>query len=68
MLSFKQGGITYNFLRLWYDPTWDWTQISQAIGEHSNHYANYDQSWLVVFFSTFKIMAGLSFDRDWSYQ
>ena len=39
MLSVKQGIIKYHFLSLWYDLTWDWTQVSQAIGEHSNHYA-----------------------------
>ena len=38
MLSVKQGGIKYHFLSLWYDPTWDWTQVSRAIGEHSNRY------------------------------
>ena len=40
MLSIKQGGIKYHFLSLWYDSTWDWTQVSRAIGEHSNHNAN----------------------------
>ena len=35
MLSVKQGGIKYHFLSLWYDSTWDWTLVSQAIGEHS---------------------------------
>ena len=35
MLSVKQGGIKYHFLSLWYDLTWDWTPVSQAIGEHS---------------------------------
>ena len=35
-LSVKQGGIKYHFLSLWYDSTWDWTQVSRAIGEHSN--------------------------------
>ena len=35
MLSVKQGGIKYHFLSLWYDSTWDWTPVSQAIGEHS---------------------------------
>ena len=30
MLSVKQGGIKYHF---WYDSTWDWTQVSRAIGE-----------------------------------
>ena len=39
MLSVKQGGIKYNFLSLWYDSAWDWTQVSRAIDEHSNHYA-----------------------------
>ena len=39
MLSVKQGGIKYHFLSLWYDSTWDWTQVSRAIGEHSNRYA-----------------------------
>ena len=36
MLSVKQGGIKYHFLSLWYDSTWDWTEVSRAIGEHSN--------------------------------
>ena len=36
MLSVKQGGIKYHFLSLWYDSTSDWTQLSRAIGEHSN--------------------------------
>ena len=34
MLSVKQRGIKYHFLSLWYDATWDWTQVSRAIGEH----------------------------------
>ena len=37
MLSVKQGGIKYHFLSLWYDSTWDWNQVSRAIGEHSNN-------------------------------
>ena len=40
MLSVKQGGIKYHFLSLWYDSTWDWTQVSRAIGEHSNRLTN----------------------------
>ena len=40
MLSDKQGGIKYLFKSLWYDSTWDWTQVSRTIGEHSNHYTN----------------------------
>ena len=40
ILSAKQGGIKYHFLSLWYDSTWDWTQVSLAIGENSSHYAN----------------------------
>ena len=40
MLSVKQDSIKYHILSLWYDSTWNWTQISRAIGEHSNHYAN----------------------------
>ena len=35
MLSVKQGGIKYHFLRFWYDSTWDWTPVARAIGEHS---------------------------------
>ena len=35
MLSVKQGRIKYHFLSLWYDSTWDWTQVSRANGEHS---------------------------------
>ena len=37
MLSVKKGGIKYHFLSLWYDSTWDWTPVSQTIGEHSTH-------------------------------
>ena len=40
MLSVKQGGIKYHFLSLWYDSTYDWTQVSRAIGEHSYHHVN----------------------------
>ena len=40
MLSAKKGGIKYYILNLWYDSTCDWTQVFQAIAEHSNHYAN----------------------------
>ena len=49
MLSVKQGGIKFHFLSLWYDSTWDWTQVSRAIGEHSNHWANQNLSspWLL---------------------
>ena len=36
MLSVKQGGIKYHFFSLWYDSIWDRTQVSRAIGEHSN--------------------------------
>ena len=32
--SVKQGAIKYYFFSLWYDSTWDWTQVSQPIGEH----------------------------------
>ena len=35
-----QGGVKYHFLSLWYDSTWDWTQVSQAISKHSKHHAN----------------------------
>ena len=38
MMSVKQGSIKYHFFSLWYDSTWDWTQVSRAIGKHSNHY------------------------------
>ena len=31
MLSVKQRRIKYQFLSLWYDSTWDWTQVSRAI-------------------------------------
>ena len=32
MLSVKLVFMKYHFLSLWYDMTWDWTQVSQAIG------------------------------------
>ena len=37
LLSVKQGGIKYHFESLWYDATWDWTQVSRTIGEYSTH-------------------------------
>ena len=37
MLSVKQEGIKFHFLSFWYDSTWDWTQVSRAIGEYSTH-------------------------------
>ena len=37
MLIVKQGGIKYLFLSLWYDTTWDWALVSQAIDEYSTH-------------------------------
>ena len=48
ILSVKQGGIKYHFLSLWYDSTWDWTQVSRAIGKHSNHYTNVRIKQLVL--------------------
>ena len=40
LLSVKQGGIKYYFKSFWYDATWDWTQVSWTIGEHSTRKAN----------------------------
>ena len=40
MVSVKQGGIKYHVQSLWCNSTWDWTQVSQTIGEHSTHSAN----------------------------
>ena len=34
MLHVKEGGIKYHFSSLWYDLTWDWTQVFRAISEH----------------------------------
>ena len=36
-LSAKQGGIKYDFLSFWYDSAWDWTSVSQTIGDHTTH-------------------------------
>ena len=44
MLSVKQGRIKNHFLCLWYDSTWDWTQVSQASSEYSNHHVNVQMS------------------------
>ena len=38
MLIVKQGGIKCLFLSFSYDSTWDWNQVSRAIGKHSNIY------------------------------
>ena len=34
LLSVKPCIIKYHFLSLWYDSTWDWTQVSLVIGKH----------------------------------
>ena len=54
MMSVKQGGIKYYFLSLWYDSTWEWTQVSRAIAEHFNHYANVRNGYSKIF--TLKIV------------
>ena len=41
-----QEGISYHFLSLCYDSTWDWTTVSPAIGEHTIHSANRRSSCL----------------------
>ena len=33
LLSIKQAGIKYHFQCLWYDMTWNWTQVSQTISK-----------------------------------
>ena len=35
LLSIKKGGTI--FLSVWYDATWDWTQLSQTNIEDSTH-------------------------------
>ena len=30
MPSVKQGSIKYHFMSLWYDSTWNWTQVSSV--------------------------------------
>ena len=40
MHDIKKSGIKYQFLSLWYDSTWNWTEVSLAIGEHSTHEAD----------------------------
>ena len=54
MLSDKKGGIKYHFLSLWYDSTWDWTPVSQTIGELIRQMArlwgNFFESHFVEFF------------------
>ena len=37
-LLYKQGGIKYNFLSFWYDPTWDWNPVLRTIDEGCSLY------------------------------
>ena len=37
-----------SFFSLWYDSTWDWTQVSRAIGEHSKQHANVRQNRIMI--------------------
>ena len=51
MLSVKHGGIKYRFLSVWYDSTWNWTPVSQTIGEHStNGKYNHNIFFKLIFF------------------
>ena len=50
MLSDKQGSIKYHFLSLWYDSTWDWTQVSGVISGHSNHHVQKEISLSAICF------------------
>ena len=38
MISVKQGGLKYHIFGLRYNSIWDWTEVSQTIGEYSNYY------------------------------
>ena len=58
MLSVKQSGIEYQFLSLWYDSTWDWTQFSKAIGEHFNYYTNVFWQYYIIIFFRYSLYAG----------
>ena len=40
LLSVKQEGIKNHFKNIWYDATWDWTQVSRIFGKHSTPLAN----------------------------
>ena len=56
-----------SFLSLWHDSTWDWTQVSRAIAEHSNHHAKAikpNQKWCLE-----NVMQSLSLlsDQLWSW-
>ena len=41
----KQESVKYHLLSLWYDPTYDWTQVSRTIGKHSNSNTNGPFLW-----------------------
>ena len=71
-----QGGIKYHFFSLWYDSTWDWTSVSQTVGEHSTHLANYINSVLLLLllllllfilleFFTSVLADGFSLEFEW---
>ena len=53
MLSVKQGVIWYLFFSLWYDSTWEWTQVSRTIAEHSmtpglSHIKSSNKKWYLI--------------------
>ena len=54
MLSVKQGGIKYHFLRLWYDSTCNWTPVSRATGERSIHLTIWLNAWRYVHIYEYK--------------
>ena len=65
MVSVKQDNIKYHFLSLWYDSTYDWTQVSRAFGEHSEHYGNIryeyikDYNWYISIENVFFLIKNM---------
>ena len=57
ILSVKQEGIKYHFKSLWYDVTWDCTQVSRTIGE----LVKYLILIILIYPSDCKILLSLSF-------
>ena len=65
MLSVKQGGIKYHFFSVWYESTWDWTDVSRAISEHSNHHDNVRYNDTVQLSPTIVSLIGCLTDFLW---
>ena len=64
--SVKQGGFKYHFKSLWYDATWDWTQVSRTINQLPTNYSLTNQICISIQLCVSKWFISNRIIRVWS--